>query len=74
VTFVGDGDTISVRLDAAKEDPPRRIRVSGIQAMEEYVYTTDAAQRRGECQAGCRNSDRLHESFSLHVLINLEAI
>jgi endonuclease YncB( thermonuclease family) len=52
VTFVGDGDTISVRMDAHKKDPPRRVRVTGIQAMEEYVYTTDAAQRRGECQAG----------------------
>ena len=52
VTFIGDGDTISVRLDDHKKDPPRRIRLAGIQAMEEYVYTTDAAERRGECQAG----------------------
>ena len=52
VTFVGDGDTISVRLDDHRKDPPRRIRLAGIQAMEEYVYTTDAARRRGECQAG----------------------
>jgi endonuclease YncB( thermonuclease family) len=52
VTFVGDGDTISVRLDEHRKDPPRRIRLAGVQAMEEYVYTTDVAQRRGECQAG----------------------
>jgi endonuclease YncB( thermonuclease family) len=52
VTFVGDGDTISVRMDDHKKDPPQRVRVSGIQAMEEYVYTTNVAQRRGECQAG----------------------
>jgi endonuclease YncB( thermonuclease family) len=52
VTFVGDGDTISVRLDNRRKDPPQRIRVTGIQAMEEHVYTTNVAQRRGECQAG----------------------
>jgi endonuclease YncB( thermonuclease family) len=51
VTFIGDGDTVSVRLDGHKKDPPIRVRVTGIQAMEEHVYTTDAAQRRGECQA-----------------------
>jgi endonuclease YncB( thermonuclease family) len=51
VTFIGDGDTVSVRLDGHKKDPPVRVRVTGIQAMEEHVYTTDAAQRRGECQA-----------------------
>jgi endonuclease YncB( thermonuclease family) len=51
VTFIGDGDTVSVRLDDHKKDPPVRVRVTGIQAMEEYVYTTNVAQRRGDCQA-----------------------
>jgi endonuclease YncB( thermonuclease family) len=51
VTFIGDGDTVSVRLDGHPNDTPIRVRVTGIQAMEEHVYTTDPAQRRGECQA-----------------------
>jgi endonuclease YncB( thermonuclease family) len=51
VTFIGDGDTVSVRLDDHKKDPPVRVRVTGIQAMEEFVYTTNPAERRGDCQA-----------------------
>jgi endonuclease YncB( thermonuclease family) len=51
-TFIGDGDTISVRLDSQKpKDAPVRVRITGIQAMEEHVYTTDPAQRVGECHA-----------------------
>jgi endonuclease YncB( thermonuclease family) len=52
VTFIGDGDTVSVKLDSQKpKDAPVRVRVTGIQAMEEHVYTTDPAQRTGECHA-----------------------
>lgn len=65
VTFIGDGDTVSVRLDAHRKDPPVRVRVTGIQAMEEHVYTTDASQRRGECQANeatARLESLVHQS------------
>ena len=52
VTFVGDGDTLNVRLDGMKKKAfGPRIRVTGIQAMEEYVYTPDRKRRRGECHA-----------------------
>ena len=52
VTFVGDGDTLNVRLDGMKKKAfGPRVRVTGIQAMEEYVYTPDRKRRRGECHA-----------------------
>src|SRR4051795_11812464 len=52
VTFIGDGDTVSVKLDSQKpKDAPVRVRITGIQAMEEHVYTSDPAARVGECHA-----------------------
>jgi endonuclease YncB( thermonuclease family) len=52
VTFVGDGDTVNVRLDGMKKKAfGPRVRIAGIQAMEEYVYTPDRRRRRGECHA-----------------------
>ena len=48
VTFVDDGDTIDVRV---KGEGLRRIRISGIQAMEQTVYSSRARARRGECHA-----------------------
>jgi endonuclease YncB( thermonuclease family) len=52
VTFVGDGDTVNVRLDGMnKKAFGPRVRISGIQAMEEYTYTSDRKKRRGECHA-----------------------
>src|SRR4051812_13406937 len=52
VTFIGDGDTLNVRLAGEnKKKPGRRIRITGIQAMEEYTYTSDRKHRRGECHA-----------------------
>jgi endonuclease YncB( thermonuclease family) len=52
VTFIGDGDTINVRLAGQnKKTPGTRFRVTGIQAMEEYTYTSDRKKRRGECHA-----------------------
>src|SRR4051812_31469899 len=52
VAFIGDGDTVSVRLDSQrKKARPLRVRISGIQAMEERVYTSDRKKRRGECHA-----------------------
>jgi endonuclease YncB( thermonuclease family) len=51
-TFIGDGDTINVRLAGQnKKAPGARFRITGIQAMEEYTYTSDRKHRRGECHA-----------------------
>jgi endonuclease YncB( thermonuclease family) len=52
VTFIGDGDTVNVRFNGqSKKTPGTRIRLTGIQAMEEYTYTSDPKKRRGECHA-----------------------
>jgi endonuclease YncB( thermonuclease family) len=52
VTFIGDGDTVSVKLDSQRpKDSPIRVRMTGIQAMEEHVYTSNPADRTGECHA-----------------------
>ena len=52
VTFIGDGDTVSVHLDGTPRDAPAaRVRITGIQAMEEHVYTTLPGERVGECHA-----------------------
>jgi endonuclease YncB( thermonuclease family) len=48
VTFVGDGDTIFVRI---KGVGVRSVRISGIQAMEQTRYAAHAKDRRGECHA-----------------------
>jgi endonuclease YncB( thermonuclease family) len=51
VTFIGDGDTVSVKLDGHPKDPPVHVRMTGIQAMEEHVYTNRPQDRVGECHA-----------------------
>lgn len=51
VTYVDDGDTIAVDIDGDGIDHGRRIRVTGIQAMEQTTYPMKASQRRGECHA-----------------------
>ncbi len=48
VTFVADGDTIDVRIDGAGK---RRVRLTGIQAMEQTRYSKRASRRRGSCHA-----------------------
>jgi endonuclease YncB( thermonuclease family) len=47
VVHVHDGDTIEVIVDGRD----RRIRVTGIQAMEMTVYSSIRARRRGRCHA-----------------------
>jgi endonuclease YncB( thermonuclease family) len=58
VTFVGDGDTISVDLAGDGTKKPVRVRITGIQAMEETYYTNVDADRAGECH-GNEAADRL---------------
>jgi endonuclease YncB( thermonuclease family) len=51
VTFVADGDTIDVDLADDGTATPVRVRITGIQAMEQSVYSHDPAKRRGDCHA-----------------------
>lgn len=47
VTFVDDGDTLDVRVAGRVQ----RVRIAGIQAMEQTAYGADPAKRRGSCNA-----------------------
>ncbi|HEX8083231.1 MAG TPA: lamin tail domain-containing protein [Solirubrobacteraceae bacterium] len=47
VVHVHDGDTLEVEVHGTTQ----RIRVTGIQAMEQTVYSSFATRRRGECHA-----------------------
>ena len=50
--FVDDGDTIDVKLPTSTgKRKVVRVRVTGIQAMEQSVYTSHPSRRRGECHA-----------------------
>src|SRR5439155_10182097 len=50
--WVDDGDTIDVKLANRKRYRSTvRVRIAGIQAMEQYVYTSHPRERRGECHA-----------------------
>jgi micrococcal nuclease len=47
-----DGDTIDVRLPTSTgKRKTVRVRITGIQAMEQYVYTRNPRKRRGACHA-----------------------
>ncbi len=48
VVFVADGDTIDVRVPGVGI---RRVRLTGINAMEQSRYSRDPAQRRGACHS-----------------------
>jgi endonuclease YncB( thermonuclease family) len=47
VTFVDDGDTLDVRVAGRVQ----RVRIAGIQAMEQTAYSATPAKRRGSCSA-----------------------
>lgn len=51
VTFVGDGDTVYVDVwgDGRRSSLP--VRMTGINATEQTVYSSIASRRRGECHA-----------------------
>jgi endonuclease YncB( thermonuclease family) len=49
VTSVGDGDTFYVYVSGARR--VYKVRITGINAMEQTVYTDNPAARRGECHA-----------------------
>ena len=52
VKFIGDGDTISVDLDGDHSKKLVPVRITGINATEEYVHTDVPDDRVGECHAG----------------------
>ena len=49
VAWVDDGDTVDVDVDGDGTRRPLRVRITGIQAMEQTSYR--AARRRGDCHA-----------------------
>jgi endonuclease YncB( thermonuclease family) len=58
VAFIADGDTIDVRIGGRGR--PRRVRITGIQAMELRRYSSDRRRRRGECH-GVAAANRLEQ-------------
>lgn len=48
VEHIADGDTLDVHIYGA---PGGRIRITGVQAMEQTVYSDDPTKERGECHA-----------------------
>jgi len=51
VTYITDGDTIHVDLLDDDTTSTIRVRFTGIQAMEQTVYSHNRIKRRGECHA-----------------------
>jgi endonuclease YncB( thermonuclease family) len=51
VTYISDGDTVWVDLDGDRTRQTFRVRLTGVNTMEQTVYSRLASQRRGECHA-----------------------
>jgi endonuclease YncB( thermonuclease family) len=51
VTFVADGDTIAVDVHGDGTATPIRVRMTGINAMEQSTYARNPANRRGDCHS-----------------------
>ena len=51
VTFVGDGDTIYVDVFRDGTRKSFSVRMTGINATEQYTYTSNRKARRGECHS-----------------------
>jgi endonuclease YncB( thermonuclease family) len=51
VTSVADGDTLDVNISGDGTSRPIRVRMIGINAMEQSVYSSDPRRRRGQCHA-----------------------
>jgi endonuclease YncB( thermonuclease family) len=51
VTFVADGDTLDVNVFGDGTARPIRVRITGIDAMEQSVYSKYPSRRRGACHA-----------------------
>jgi endonuclease YncB( thermonuclease family) len=51
VTFIGDGDTMSVDVDGDGTKKPVRVRLTGYNSPEQTYYTNRPEDRVGECHA-----------------------
>src|SRR3954447_784560 len=51
VTSFDDGDTVKVDIAGDGTHTPKRVRLTGIQAMEQSVYSNTPSRRRGQCHA-----------------------
>ena len=51
VTYIADADTIYVDVDGDGRRTTERVRITGINATEQYTYPRRASLRRGECHA-----------------------
>jgi endonuclease YncB( thermonuclease family) len=51
VTSFDDGDTVKVDIVGDGTHTPRRVRLTGVQAMEQTVYHNDPRLRRGFCHS-----------------------
>jgi endonuclease YncB( thermonuclease family) len=60
VVFVADGDTIDLDVDGDGTHRPKRVRLTGINAMELRVYSHTASRRRGDCH-GVEATARLEQ-------------
>jgi endonuclease YncB( thermonuclease family) len=51
VVFVADGDTLDIDIDGDGTRTPLRVRLTGLNAMEQTRYSRYPSRRRGECHA-----------------------
>ncbi len=51
VTYISDGDTIYVDVKGDRSPKRLHVRMTGINATEQTVYSSIASRRRGECHA-----------------------
>jgi endonuclease YncB( thermonuclease family) len=51
VTFIGDGDTVYVDVKGDRTKKTQHVRLTGFNSMEQSVYSSNPARRRGECHA-----------------------
>jgi endonuclease YncB( thermonuclease family) len=73
VVFVADGDTIDVDVDGDGTRRARRVRLTGINAMELRVYSHTPSRRRGECH-GLEATARLEQLIRRsHMRVRLAA-
>ncbi|GAB1641262.1 lamin tail domain-containing protein [Krasilnikovia sp. MM14-A1259] len=51
VAWVADGDTVLVDINGDGTKTPKSVRIIGMQAMEQHVYSPNPKKRRGDCHA-----------------------
>ena len=51
VTYIADADTVYIDVDGDGRRTTERVRITGINATEQYTYPRRASLRRGECHA-----------------------